>query len=101
MTVFKTGSRLKSQVDDTQLVVVRAPAGDLDLRIGGHPPTDLAGTPESGLVAEPGEGTLLGKRYTRDQGDLELLITKAGAGDLMVDGVLLHVKDSKPLPASD
>lgn len=101
MTVLKTGSRLKSQVDDTQLVVVRAPAVDIDLRIGGHPPTDLAGTPEAGLIAEPGEGTLLGKRYTREQDDLELLITKAGTGDLVVDGVLLHVKDSKPLPASD
>jgi hypothetical protein len=101
MTVFKTGSRLKSQVDDTQLVVVRAPGSDLDLRVGGHPPIDLAATPEAGLIAEPGEGTLLGKRYTREQNDLELLITKAGAGDLTVDGVILHVKDSKPLPASD
>lgn len=101
MTILKTGSRLKSQVDDTQVVVVRAPATDVDLRMGGHPPTELAGTPQEGLVAVPGEGTLVGKRYTRAENDLELLVTKAGAGDLAVEGVLLQVKDSKPLPASD
>lgn len=101
MTVLKTGSRLKSQVDETQIVVVRAPSADLDLRIGGHPAVDLQAEAESGLAASPGEGTLLGKRYTRAEADLELLITKPGAGDLTVDGVILHVKDSKPLPASD
>lgn len=101
MTILKTGSRLKSQVDDTQVVVVRAPAADVDLRIGGYAPTALAETPEAGLVPIPGEGTLLGKRYARKENDLELLVTKAGVGDLTVDGVLLHVKDSKPLPASD
>lgn len=101
MTILKTGSRLRSQVDDTQLVVVRAPAGDLDLRIGGHPVVDINAEPGTGLSPAPGEGTMLGKRYAREEGDLELLVTKPGGGDLTADGVLLQVKDSKPLPASD
>jgi hypothetical protein len=37
----------------------------------------------------------------RGAGDLEFLITKAGEGDLTVDGELLVTKESKPLPSSD
>ena len=103
MTVLKTGSRLKSQVDDTELVVVRAPAGELALLIGGHPPIDLKADPSPDLALDPAhsDGTLLGKRYTRAAGDVELLITKGGAGSLSIDGETLVPKESKPLPSSD
>ena len=47
------------------------------------------------------EGTALGKRYTNDAGDIEVLCTKAGDGSIGVDGVLLVQKDAKPLPSSD
>jgi hypothetical protein len=100
---MKIGARYRSQVCDTQLIVVRALPGDVELTIGGHPAIDLAADPEPGLAAEPGsgEGTALGKRYTDAGGKLELLITKAGAGDLALDGEPLRLKEAKPLPASD
>ena len=46
-------------------------------------------------------GTLLGKRYTDDDGTVEILCTKPGAGTLTFDGQALTLKESKPLPASD
>jgi hypothetical protein len=45
--------------------------------------------------------TLIGKRYTDESGDLELLCTKGGEGALSEGEVLLSVKGAKPLPSSD
>lgn len=101
MATLKAGSRLRSQVDATELIVVRAPTEDLDLRIGGHAAIDLGAEPTPGLAAEPGEPALVGKRYTRDEDDLELLVTKAGTAGLSIGSVPLRLKESKPLPASD
>jgi len=47
------------------------------------------------------QGTLLGKRYTNESGELELLCVKPGSGSLAADGVALVVKGAKPLPSSD
>lgn len=102
MPVFKSGARLRSQVDATEVIVVKAPPVDLDLRIGGHPAIDLSAEPAAGLVAAEGqESALVGKRYTRAEGDLEVLVTKAGGAGLVVDGAALATKESKPLPSSD
>jgi hypothetical protein len=103
MTVLKAGSRLKSQVDDTQVVVVKAPAGDVELLIGGHPAIEIAADADASLALDPAhnDGTLMGKRYTREADDIELLITKGGAGSLSLDGETLHPKEAKPLPSSD
>jgi hypothetical protein len=46
-------------------------------------------------------GTLLGKRYGRDDLGLEVLCTKPGAGSLSVGGQPLETAHAKPLPASD
>ncbi|MBV9486767.1 MAG: hypothetical protein JO246_11995 [Frankiaceae bacterium] len=103
MTVLKAGSRLKSQVDDTELIVTKAPAGDVELLIGGHPAIDIKESAADGLSLDPAhsEGTLLGKRYGREAGDIELLITKGGAGSISLDGETLAPQESKPLPSSD
>jgi hypothetical protein len=101
MPVLKAGTRLRSQVDGTEVIVVRAPGAEVDLRIGGHPAIATTAEPEPGLVAVAGEPALIGKRYTRVEGDLEILVTKAGAAGLAVAEVALHVKESKPLPSSD
>jgi hypothetical protein len=102
MTVLSVGSRLRSQVDNTELIVVRAPAEDVDLRIGGHPAVPVGTEPRPGLVGEPTpEPAKLGKRYTRDADDIEILITKVGGSSVSIGEVLLHVKDAKPLPSSD
>jgi hypothetical protein len=100
---IKPGTRLKSQVDSTEVIIVRAPAADLVLTCGGHPLIDLAAEPAPGLTASgDGEPGQLGKRYTApDHDDLELLVTKAGSSGLAADDVPLVVKAAKPLPSSD
>ena len=100
---MKTGARYRSQVCETEMIVVKALPGDVDLTVGGHPVIDLKAEPTPGLSIEPGTdtGSALGKRYTDASGKLELLITKAGAGGLALDGEPLPLKDAKPLPASD
>jgi hypothetical protein len=90
-------------VCDTEVVVVRSPADDIDLRCGGHPMVPLGEEPPADLALGPAfaEGTALGKRYTNAGGDLEILGTKPGAGSLSVGDEVLVLKEAKPLPASD
>ena len=99
---MKTGARLRSQTDSTEVVVVKAPVGDVDLRCGGHPMVPNSET-GGGQAIEPGfdRGTLVGKRYADDEVGIELLCTKAGAGALSLGVDPLPVKGAKPLPSSD
>jgi hypothetical protein len=58
--------------------------------------------PEGGAVdSAHAEGTLLGKRYVNEAGDLELLCIKPGDGSLAVGAVALVLKEAKALPSSD
>lgn len=100
---MKTGGRYRSQVCDTEVIVVRALPGEVDLTVGGHPVIDLNAEPTPGLSIKPGSdtGSALGKRYTDASGKLELLVTKGGTGGLALDGEILPLKEAKPLPASD
>jgi hypothetical protein len=97
---MKPGSKLKSAVCDTEVMVIKAAAGTV---------VDCGG---AALVAErPAErpaihpafagGTKIGKRYVDAANTLELLCVKAGQGTLSVSGVALLLKEAKPLPASD
>lgn len=99
---LKPGSRWASAVDDTEVIVVKAGAEGLTLECGGHPMIPGGSEKPSGLGAEPGmmSGTQVGKRFEHSSG-LELLCTKAGAGTLGVNGEVLPLKESKPLPSSD
>jgi hypothetical protein len=100
--MIKNGTRLQSQVCDTQVIVVRS-ADSLDnLRAGGVPMVPI-GTDASGdgtLDPEFSGGTVMGKRYVDETG-AEVLVTKAGAGTLSVGTTALNLKEAKPLPASD
>jgi hypothetical protein len=100
---LKPGVRLRSSACDAEVVVVKAPGGEVDLRCGGHVMVPLGDEGPTGLTAEPGfdGGLLIGKRYTNESGDLELLCTKAGTSSLSVGGERLELKDAKPLPSSD
>jgi hypothetical protein len=99
---LKAGSRLRSVVDATEVVVVRAPAGDLDLRCGGQPMAPVGGDGPTGEIDPKFSGpTLLGKRYTDESGALELLCTKGGDGALSLGTTVLAIKAAKPLPSSD
>ncbi|CAM2748323.1 hypothetical protein [Skermania piniformis] len=100
--MIKNGARLRSQVCDTEVIVVRATDGLADLRAGGVAmvPLDGAREPHGAPMAGFDGGALLGKRYV-DESGAEVLVTKPGAGSLSVGTALLQVKAAKPLPASD
>lgn len=101
MAQLKPGSRVRSAVCDTEIMVIAAPAGDIDVTCGGAPVIELGAEVRGALADDAAEGTQLGKRYTNEAGDLELLCTKPGKGSLGVAGTLLVIKGAKPLPASD
>ncbi|MGP0030485.1 MAG: hypothetical protein ACLPVF_08260 [Acidimicrobiales bacterium] len=100
---LKAGTRLKSAVCETEVIVVRAPDADVDLRCGGAPMIEFeADRPAGGSPTEAhGAGTLLGKRYADEDTGIEVLCTKAGQGSLAVGDLPLPLKEAKPLPASD
>lgn len=96
---MKPGTKLKSAVCDTEVMVIRS--GDGAIECGGaamgETKPETPGTPNADFTA----GTLMGKRYVDAAGTFELLCVKPGKGSLSVDGVALTPKDAKPLPASD
>ena len=51
--------------------------------------------------APDGEGFVLGKRYAAEASGVTVLCTKAGPGQLSVDGEPLALLAQKPLPSSD
>ena len=102
MAEIKAGTRLRSAVCDTEVMVVAAPGGGADLTCGGAAMVALGEDPSGGEpAAGAAEGTQLGKRYVNEAGDLEVLCTKPGAGSLGAGGQLLAIKEAKPLPSSD
>jgi hypothetical protein len=102
MATLKAGSRLKSAVCDTQLMVITAPAGDVALTCGGEPLLDATATaPRGAIHPEHKNGTQVGKRYVNEDTSLELLCIKPGEGSLAVAGAPLKLKEAKALPSSD
>jgi hypothetical protein len=99
---YKPGTKLRSIADTTEVVVIRAPAEDVDLRCGGHSMT-ADGPRGDQLPLDPGfaTGTQLGKRYVNEAGTLEVLCTKTGTGALSAGSEAMAIKSAKPLPASD
>jgi hypothetical protein len=102
---LKPGARLRSQVCDTEVVVIRPPSSKTDLRCGGSPMVPLGSGGERNGKPKRGfdEGTELGKRYALadDSTGVELLVTRAGEGALSIGDTVLTVKAAKPLPSSD
>jgi hypothetical protein len=103
MAVLKAGTRLKSAVCSSELMIVVAPAGDVTLTCGGVPVIELGGEAPAGVSIDDAhkQGTQMGKRYTNEAGDIEVLCTKPGEGGLALGGTPLEVKGAKPLPSSD
>jgi hypothetical protein len=100
--MIKNGTRLQSQVCDTQVIVVRSSESLDDLRAGGAPMVAIGEPTDSALSLDDSlsDGNLMGKRYVDDAG-AEVLVTKAGKGTLSVGSTPLGIKEAKPLPASD
>ena len=101
MAVLSAGLRLKSSVCATEIMIISAPDGDVDLTCGGAPMTDGDGNSGGSVDTEHAGGTALGKRYVNGDGALELLCVKAGDGSLAADGTTLNLKDAKKLPKTD
>ncbi|MGW4100294.1 hypothetical protein [Mycobacterium sp. NPDC004974] len=100
--MIKNGTRLQSQVCDTQVIVVRSADSLDDLRAGGVAMVALDAEKDSAATIDAAfsDGNLMGKRYV-DEGGAEVLVTKAGTGTLSVGTTALSLKEAKPLPASD
>jgi hypothetical protein len=104
MPRLKVGTRLKSAVCATEVMVVAAPAEqDIDVSCGGAPMLAPGDAAPGGAALDPGvaQGTALGTRYVNAAGDLELLCVKPGKGSLAVGGAPLTLKEAKQLPSSD
>ena len=100
---MKPGSRWKSAVCSTEVVVVRPPNVDVSLECGGIPMVAQSATAPSQqpVTADLMKGSLVGKRYVDGDTSIELLCVKTGEGSLSVNQRLLAVKDAKRLPSSD
>ena len=103
MPQLKPGTRLRSAVCETEVMVIQAPAEEVELTCGGAPmiPHDAEPPPGAALDESAAGGTALGKRYVNAAGTLEVLCTRPGRGSLRCGEETLEVKGAKPLPASD
>jgi hypothetical protein len=99
------GLRLRSVVCETVVIVIRGSSTEAaELTCGGHPmaPIDASPTPEAEPVPGMDGGTVMGKRYTLvGNQDIELLVTRAGAGTLASGTTPLVQKEARLLPSSD
>ncbi|MGX1809165.1 hypothetical protein ACWIGI_25880 [Nocardia sp. NPDC055321] len=100
--MITSGTRLESQVCDTQVIVIKATGAIDDLWCGGAPMVVLGEDKDADTHIDPAfaAGNAVGKRYVHTTG-AEILVTKAGAGTLAVDAVPLDLKQAKQLPSSD
>jgi len=102
MATLKVGARLKSNVCDTEVMVISCSDPSLAITCGGAEVLDATASKSGGDINNAhADGSLLGKRYVNAAGAIELLCVKAGKGSLAVNGEKLSLKDAKPLPSSD
>src|SRR5258708_2806557 len=99
---LSVGTRWRSAVGTTAVIVVRPVVGDVSLECAGAPMLEFAQLPKvAGEALGDGHGqVMLGRRYVDAHLGVELLCCQAGTGPLAIDGVVLQVKEPKPLPAS-
>src|ERR1700753_2226562 len=98
--MIKNGTRLASQVCDTQVIVVRSADSLDDLRCGGATMVALDAERSGALDPAFADGNVMGKREVAETG-AGVLFPRAGAGTLAVGDSALSLKQAKPLPASD
>ena len=100
---LSVGTRLRSAVCETEVIVVRAPDDDVDLTCGGEPMIPVDGDRQGIHDRRPGNqgAAQLGKRYGGDEFGFEVLVTRGGAGPLALGGAPLPIRAPKVLPSSD
>ena len=100
---LKVGSRLKSAVCSTEVIVVRAPSTDVALSCGGTPMLAQGEEAPAGAAIDSAlsSGAPLGKRFANDDLGIEVLVTKGGDGTLCANVEAIPLKEAKALPTSD
>jgi hypothetical protein len=98
---MKPGTRLKSTVCETEVVVIRSSSASVSLECGGEPMGSDSGDRGQGPRTGLDGGTLIGKRYTDEDAGVLVLCTKGGAGTLTADGRPLKLLAAQALPSSD
>lgn len=100
---LRAGLQLESVVSPARVIVIRAQKDDVEVCCGGTAMVTVTGTTGNATspAADGGGGPVLGKRYAHEGLGLEFLCTRAGAGELTVNGEPLTLKEPKPLPSSD
>ena len=102
MKLLRVGTRVKCAVCETQVLVLRTIASEVELTCGG---IEMVGTddPRTSQVhaTAAGGAALVGKRYGNSADTIELLCTKSGTGAIAVSGEVLVLKQAKTLPATD
>jgi hypothetical protein len=102
MAILKAGTRLRSAVCNTEVMIVAAPKEEVELTCGGAPVIEMGAEQTGAAITDDAkEGSQVGKRYVNEAGDLEVLCTKPGEGSLGSNGAALTIKGAKPLPSSD
>ena len=101
MPTLSAGKRLKSTVCTTEIMVIAAPDGDVELLCGGTPMVEGDGANGGTVDPAHADGAAIGKRYVNADGSLEVLCVKAGDGSLALADAALSVKDAKKLPKTD
>ena len=101
MPSLSAGRRLKSAVCTTEIMVIAAPDGDVELSCGGASMVEGDGTNGGAVDPAHAAGTAIGKRYVNTDGSLEVLCVKAGDGSLSSGDAALTIKDAKKLPKTD
>ena len=95
--MIKNGTRLASQVCDTQVIVVRSSDSLDDLRCGGVSMVPVGAERSGELDPAFSGGTVMGKRYVDETG-AEVLVTKPGVGSLALARTRCSSKRSSRFP---
>lgn len=95
------GTRLKSAVCTTEIMVITAPPEDIEITCGGEPMGQGADADGGSVHQDHADGSVIGKRYTNEDGSLEVLCVKAGEGSLWAGGAAMKIKDATKLPKTD
>ena len=95
------GTRLKSTVCTTEIMVITAPAEDVEITCGGEPMSQGEDGNGGSVREDRADGSVIGKRYTNEEGSLEVLCVKAGEGSLWAGAAAMKVKDATKLPKTD